>query len=98
MGDFWGISAVIKDEQGIVTPAANSRIPPQANLTEALAIRSDILFAYSLSYFRIQAKVDAMEVVEAINSSGKNYTYFQIVASECRALGCDQFRVSNLFM
>jgi ribonuclease HI len=84
-GDKWGISVVVRDNEGVVVGASSWQVfsLPDSEAAEALAMWKGLEFAKDMSFLNLITESDASNVVLALNAHQQSPNYVGSIIRDC---------------
>lgn len=85
-GTSTGLSLVVRDEFGVLLAARNFCIPGNftPRIAEAIAVKEALSWLHDKEWSRIIIESDCLQLINALNDDGPDFTSFDIVIAEIK--------------
>jgi ribonuclease HI len=82
----WGLSAVVRDSDGVVLAAACWYRPtlPDSDTAESMAMLMGLNFAKDLLFLKLEVESDSANVIEALKDSNMHQSYLGAIVAACQ--------------
>ena len=86
-----GLGCVIRDEYGsFVAAKSETRIGPlEPNLAEGMCCKEAFSWVKSLGYTKVIIELDAQQLIQALNNSVSDHSYYGVLVDDCKILSKD---------